>query len=205
MAIGDAYATTAQYKAQTGKTGTADDTSLTSSLLAVSRVIDRACRRSRTGFNKDSAPVVRDFNPEWADPVLRVGDVVSVTAITVDTALAGTYATTVASGDYELLPLNSADGPEAKPYDEIGLLPWSTTLKQWVPGQRVRVNAVWGWNAVPAAITNACIELTAILRLESPRGTNTVNELNQVLSTSRAAQNILAALMETYAAPPGMW
>jgi len=204
MAIGDAYATAAQYKAQTGKTGSADDTPLGLALTAVSRVIDRACRRSRTGFNKDAAAVIREFNPDFSSAVLPVGDLVSVTAITVDTALAGTYATTVAETDYELLPLNAADGPEVRPYDEIGLLPWSASLKLWVPGQRVKVNAVWGWNAVPAAITTACIELTAILRLESPRGTNTINELNQVLSTSRVAQNILAELIETYARPPGV-
>lgn len=201
MAIGDAYATVAQYKAQTGKSGAGDDVPLARSLLAVTHLINKKLRRP-AGFNKDAAAVARVFRPRHDDSVLDVPDLVSVAAIGIDAGSTGLFDTVLKVADYELLPFNADDGPESRPYDQIGLLSWRSRTR-WIAGQRVEVTAVWGWPAVPDAIVDACIELTAILRVESPRATNTVNELDQVLSTSRVAQNILSELMAPYGRLPG--
>ena len=204
MAIGDAYATPAEYKDQKEKTSPDDDLAIARELLAVSRMIDRSLGRP-AGFNKDAAPVARVFVPQKNSPVLRVDDLASIPVstgeIAIDTDSAGTYVTELVTADYELLPLNAATGPEARPYRQIGLLSWRDRT-QWAAGQRVRVTAIWGWPAVPSAIVAATIELTGILRMESPRATNRVNEIGQVLSTSRSAQNILGDLLDTYRALP---
>lgn len=202
MAIGDAYATVAEYKTQKDKTSAADDTALTRELLAVSRMIDRTLRRP-AGFNKDAAAVARVYRVRQTDPILDVDDLVSVSAIGIDVNASGAYDTALVAADYELLPFNAADGPEARPYEQIGLLSWRSRT-QWVAGQRVQITGVWGWPAVPAAIVAATIELTAILRVESPRATNRVNEVNVFVSTSRAAQDIVGNLMATYAPLPGV-
>ena len=200
MAIGDAYATSAQYKEQRDKTSAADDTALTRELMAVSRMIDRTLGRP-AGFNKDASAVARVFATRWNDAILDVDDYVSISAIGIDADHTGVYDTALVVADWESLPLNSAAGPEARPYNKIRLLPWrDRTL--WTPSERVQVTAIWGWPAVPSAIIAATIELTAILRMESPRATNRVTEMNQVIGTSRAAQNILAELMDAYKTLP---
>ena len=65
MAITDAYALAADYKARVEKTGTADDTEIDSVLLAVSRLIDRETSRF---FTRDVAVVARVYDGSLAVP-----------------------------------------------------------------------------------------------------------------------------------------
>lgn len=217
VAIGDAYATAAEYRAVVNMSDTSEDaTTIARDLLAVSRYIEQELGRV-AGFNKDASAVDRIYMPrgrvrygyaEAENPwlasngtrVLDVDDIVSVTSIKVDQDIDDTFSLTLATTDYELLPRNAADGPEARPYRQIELTPWGTQ-SVWRPGARVKVNAVFGWPAVPSAIKDATIQLTAILRLQSPRATNRVNEMNQSLSTSRVAQEIVAGLLAAYLDP----
>lgn len=203
MAIVDAYATAAQYKAQTGKTSAADDTTLERQLLAVSRMVDRKLGRAAGSFNKDASAVVRLFRPATTRGVLDVDEFVSITSVELDTGYDGLYSTLLAGTAYELLPWNAADGPEANPYTQIGLYPWGSRTS-WAEGERVKVTAVWGWPAVPAGIITATIELTAILRIESGRATSAINEMDQVISMSRVGQSIIAELLDTYRRLPGV-
>ena len=58
----------------------------------------------------------------------------------------------------------------------------------------------FGWPSVPSAIERACVQLTGILRLETPRATRSVNiGTETTLETSRQAQEIVSALMNVYA------
>ena len=196
MAIGDAYATAALYRAETGASGAGSDTAILRDLTAVSRFLDRACDRP-AGFNKDASAVERLFIPRRTTRSLLVNDLVSVSAITIDEGMDNAYSRTLASTDYELRPLNAADGPQANPYTEVYATEWGV-LAAWSGGVRVKISAVWGWPAVPEAIQAACIHLTAVLRLESPRATSSMNEMQQVVSTSRAAQNILGEIVHVY-------
>lgn len=194
MAIGDAYATVAEYVASTGKLTGDDDVSVLRALNSASRLIDRVTGRV---FNKDAAAVDRIYIPSATRTELHVDDLVSVTGITVDDGMNGQYTATLSASDYELWPLNAADGPEAWPYTGILATPWGTR-GSWAKGVRVKVNGIFGWPSVPAGIVAATIELAAILRMESPRATNTINELNQVIGTSRMAQSIVGELVNTY-------
>lgn len=101
----------------------------------------------------------------------------------------------MAAADYRLLPLNAI--VEGEPYRQIQATTWGSQYR-WSAAYGIEITAFWGWPAVPDAIVTATIELTAILRLESPRATNRINELDQVVSTSRAAQNILGELLHVY-------
>lgn len=213
MAVGDAYATKAQYKAVFAKTTAANDAEIDRDLLAVSRTIERELKRF---FNVDVADVARDYwaptgggqvMPEAENPwryckgsrELDIDDLVSLTSVLVDDNGDGTPETAyTVNSDFLLTPLNAPDGPEARPYLTLVLPEWSSK-QAWPPGRLVRVTGKFGWPAVPKAIERACIELCGILRLESPRATNRIQEgMDAVIGTSRAAQTIITDLRRYY-------
>lgn len=195
MAIGSAYATAIQYRAVTGKTDTAQDADILTDLTAVSRHIEGILGRF---FNVDVADVARIYIPDKTADTLSVDDLSAApTTVEVDADDDGTYSTTLAATDFELLPLNAAKGPEAWPYNEIRMTPWGD-YSYFYKGYRVRVTAKWGWPAVPEAVQRATIHLTAILRLETPRATNRIVELGEAIEASPAAQGILRNLAGQY-------
>ncbi len=192
MAIDSAYASAAEYRASIDKVDTSEDAEVLVDLTTVSRYIEH---RTTRFFNKDAAAVARIYQPKWPD-ALEVDDVVSITTVKVDADLDGTYETTLTAGtDYELLPRNAADGPEPGPY---------TTLKRltgaWLPSSRVEVTAVFGWPSVPGPVKAACIHLTAILRLETPRAQAQVTDLGQIVSINPQARGLIENLILDYGA-----
>jgi len=183
---------------------------------------------SANRFTKDSSPQSRIFAPtldrarsrrfgirgfsrrdDWAESenpwfyggfarMLNVDDFVSVSEIAIDQNLTGSFDLVLASNDYELLPRNALQGGEPRPYTQIGLTEWGTH-GGWIVGSRVRVTGIWGWPAIPQAIVRATVQLTAILRLESPRATRTVTDLGQVTGMSRIGADIVNDLVSNYA------
>jgi hypothetical protein len=191
VALGDSYATAAEYRTQTGKTGTASDALVLSQLKAVSRYLDRALVRP-LGFNKDGTAAVRVY-VMGRGHILDIDDHVSVSSVEIGDKWSGDYQTALATTAYALLPRNAALGPESRPYRQIEFL---TTN----PGfdSLVRVTGIGGWNAVPDAIKIATIELAAIFRIESARATSSINEMQQLVSTSKEAKGILAGITSAY-------
>lgn len=179
-----------------------DELELERQLKAVSRYIEH-----RTGqfFTKDAAAVVRVFRPEVSTSELWLGTNLAAnpTQIRLDTGNDGTYATTLSSTNWELWPLNAADGPEPRPYRRIDLVPWGT-YTSFAAGQRVEVTAQWGWPSVPEAVRQACIHLTAILRIESPRATSSVDELGRTVGMSAQASGIINDLLAAYPRIPAV-
>lgn len=185
MALGDAYATAAEYQAvATSDAGTTN--AINSDLQAVSRWLDRKLGRF---FNSDANVVTRTYvakahrltggRPvDWAESenpwlyggysrFLEVDDIATLNGleIKIDTNNDGVFSdeTALAITDYEMHPLNAELGPEPKPYERVVIPTWSSS-SGFAGGQRVQVNAVFGWANVPAAIKAATIELTATLR-----------------------------------------
>lgn len=222
MAVSDAYATAAEYRAQLLKTDTGSDAQVLADLKAISRYIDRCVGRF---FTKDAAVVARTFVPPnslrqpfsnpplgWAESEnpyrwgvwsrhLAVDDIADTTGleIVIDSDRSGTFTETpLATTDYELWPLNAAKGPEPEPYTSIVLPSWSTCMG-FPFGVRVRVTAIWGWPEVPPAINRATCQLTAILRLESPRATSRVTEVGEVIGMSKIGMEIVTDLKRVYA------
>lgn len=216
MALGDPYASPQEYRATKDKPTTADDLDLDRQLRAVSRYIDRALGRT-LGFNREDEDSQHIYLPratkgpyrdDWAESenpwkygnltrVLDIDDLVSLTSVELDESRTGVFSQTLDAADFELLPRGAASRPEPEPYSRIELTTWGSQWG-WPRGTQVRVTGKFGWPAIPSAIVDATIELTAILRIETPRATSQVNELNQVLSTSRAAQGIIESLLSVY-------
>ena len=190
MAVGDAYATAAEYRAAIDKVDTSEDAEVLIDLTSVTRHVEK--RLAGRFFTKDAAAVVRIYKPKYPD-ILEVDDIVSVTSIKVDADLDGTYETTLTTSEYELLPRNAGDGSEPSPYTSIGRLSGS-----WSTSSRVEVTAVFGWPAVPAAIKSAVIQLTAMLRLETPRAQSQVSDLGAVISVNASARNLIDNLIVDY-------
>jgi len=200
MAVSDSYATAATYRGLISKSDTGEDAEILTDLTAISRYMERKLGRF---FTTDAANVERTYQSQLYSnqpKSLFIDDLVSVDHIKVDTDDDGSFSDedAWASTDYELLPRNAADGPEAGPYTEIFIPSWST--KDLWGNHRVEVKGKFGWPAVPSAIEQACVQLTGILRLETPRATRTVNVgAETVLETSRMAQDIVTHLMAVYA------
>lgn len=215
MAVTDPYCSVALYRQIVTKTDAGDDAVIDGDLRAVSRLIDRWTGRF---FGQDAAAVARvyavplDPNLAYRDPFfvtpwnapassrpIEVDDVATATGLLVrtDTNQDGTFpGPDWATTDYLLEPTNAGVGPEPAPYTRIVLPSWSAQSP--APGERVRVTAVWGWPAVPDAVVRACAHLTGILRLETPRATSRVDEMGQVVNTSREAQSIVRDLVKAY-------
>lgn len=197
MAITDAYATAAEYRAGANKDDTSEDADILLDLTAMSRYLER---RIGMFFTKDAAAVLRVYDPRVAGATLETDPIVSVTSIKVDADRDGSFAdsTAWATTDYELLPRNAALGPEVKPYDRIFIPAWSTQ-PLFTPGTRVQVEAVFGWAAVPEAIKRATIHLTAFLRLETPAAARSVIDTGELIEASPHMRSIITNLMREYA------
>jgi len=196
MAIDSPYAIASEYRTVTGRTDTGADAQILLDLTAVSRYLEGRLERF---FNNDLAVVQRTYIPTVTSDTLRVDDLAfAPTIIALDTEGDGTYASTLAATDYELLPVNAAVGPEPRPWTQIRILPWSDDYSTFTKDERVRLTARWGWPAVPGAIKQATIHLTAILRLETPRATNRVVELGDAIEASPEAQHIIRQLTDNY-------
>jgi hypothetical protein len=131
-------------------TDTADDVLKLLALEAASRAIDRTCNRP---FTIAGVAAARYFTPFLRDGRYTVGidDVVDTAGITVeiDTGGVGTY---VASTAYHLAPRNAP--AQERPYTEI-IFDAGTYAP--IREDSVRVTAAWGWDAIPATITNATL------------------------------------------------
>jgi hypothetical protein len=198
MAITDAYATAANYRAVITKSDTAEDAEVLEDLTAISRYLDIELGRF---FTQDAAAVARNyFPPAGSGKLLLTNDIASTTGLVVlaDDDEDGTAETTVAATDYRLHPQNAELDPEAKPWRGLMLNNWGD-VGSWVVGRLYEVTAIYGWPAVPQAIERATIHLAAILRLESPRATRRIAEgFNEAFESSDQAQNILADLKTKY-------
>jgi hypothetical protein len=200
MAITDAYASAATYRAVLDKSDTAEDAEILTDLTAVSRYIERKIGRFFTTDASNVSRIYRATRYSQDPKSLFIDDLVSVNSIKVDTDDDGSFSDedAWASTDYELYPLNAADGPEPAPYTKLFIPSWST--KDLWGQHRVEVNGKFGWPAIPSAIERGCVHLTGILRLESPRATRQVNiGMESVLETSRQGQEIINELVLAYA------
>jgi hypothetical protein len=200
LAVTDAYASAATYRGLISKTDTGEDAEILTDLTAISRYMERRLGRFFTTDADNVNRVYQAVQYSNQPKSLFIDDLVTVDHIKVDTDDDGSFGdeSAWATTDYELRPRNAADGPEPGPYTEVFIPPWSS--KDLWGQHRVEIGGKFGWPAVPSAIEQACVQLTGILRLETPRATRSVNVgAETVLETSRQAQEIVMALMTVYA------
>lgn len=217
MAVTDAYATAAEYRAELSKSTTTDDAQILVGLTAISRYIDKRLGRF---FTKDASDVARVYMPrstgvpvrnDWAESEnpwrygglarqLYIDDLSAApTTIKIDQDRDGVFSdeTALASTEYELLPRNADKGSEPMPFTCIELTAWGST-NYFPTGCRVEVTGKFGWPSVPPAIKAACIHLGGILRLETSRATRSVSDVGTVVEASPEGQNLISDLIRNY-------
>jgi hypothetical protein len=148
--IGSLYSTVATLKTRLSISDTTDDTTLGLVLDGVCRAIDGHCGQS---FYKDSAASVRYYTAVDKHTVF-VDPLVSVTTLATDGDVDRTYSTTWAATDYDLMPANAAS--RDRPYTWIEMAP-DGDYNFPTRSLGVKLTAVYGWPAVPAAVSEAAL------------------------------------------------
>ena len=203
MAITDAYATAAQYKAArriTDDTAPNTDAEILDDLKAVAHgILDAHLGRF---FTVDVSDQKREIELDREMPdrsYLEIPDLsTNPTTVKIDSANDRTYATLLASSDFIMMPRNAALGPEPEPFMGIQLIPSGDFSNWFQGGVTVEIDGTWGWPAVPPAIRAANIELCAILRLQGQRATTTINESGEGVTLSNDAMRIIRDLQAKY-------
>lgn len=157
--LGKLYCPIEALKSRIGlaTTHTTTNFELHAACFSASRWVEQYCDRH---FYRTTSQV-RTFEPwDWRCLTLPAfNDLVSVTSLKADTSGDGSYATTWATTDYQLLPYNPAAAPEQRPYDELRAIasntfPW---WSNWSTRRRdtVQITGIWGWPKVPVAVKQA--------------------------------------------------
>ena len=144
------YSTVATLKTRLSISDTTDDTTLGLILTGVCRAIDGHCGQR---FYMDSSASVRYFTAQDKHTVF-VDPLVSVTTLATDSTLDRTYAQAWAATDYDLMPSN-ASGRD-RPYTWIETAP-DGDYNFPTRALGVKLTAVWGWPAVPSAVSEAAL------------------------------------------------
>lgn len=204
MTITNGYATLSQIKnadrLNISTSDTASDTTLEGIITAVSRSIDRECSRY---FYKSTAHEVRYFTPRETNRAF-IGDVVSVTALYTDN-LSGdrTYPYTWSSTDYDLFPYNAAATSEQEPYRFIDVAPRGQYLFPRNLAKGIKLDAVFGWNSVPAAVTEACLLWSErwFKRYKTPLGVSAMTALGEMQVKAPPPDPDVMDLLQNYKVP----
>ena len=163
------YCTVDQLKAALRITDSGDDRLLTNAMDAASRFVDGYCHRD---FAAASGTATKDYIPSGLMERLPILDATTVVSVKIDDDLDGSFATTLVAGvDYQLEPVNSELSGLDWPYTSI--VPIEDGYWPIEYGRKtVRVEATYGWPAVPAAVEQATLMQASRLfaRLDSPLG-----------------------------------
>lgn len=207
VTITHGYTDLATFKAYMGIAVSTLDDQLSMAINAASRSIDNYCQRR---FWLDASAVARTYVPQTLTSIEfddDIGDASSV-IIKTDASGDGSFETTWAASDYELLPVNAAFAfPEAEPWTAIRAVgtktfPW--LVNTWLTRlDRVQITAKWGWPAVPDAVTQSCLIKAARLfhRKDSPQGIAGFGEFGPVRLT-RSEDADVVGLLNPYRRTP---
>jgi hypothetical protein len=169
---------------------TSDDVRLQRALDAAMRQIDLATGRSFT-----LTTATKQFYPTNTS-LVDVLDLVSVTSLKTDTSGNGSFTTTFASTDYQLLPLNEPR------FQQVVTVP--TSSQAFILGRLVQIAGSWGYvdagGAPPADIRQACLLLASryVTRKSAPLG---ILETMGAFSKLSASDPDVAALLRRYLLP----
>lgn len=193
MAITNGYASLAEVRAALYNdpvtASTAQDSAIETAVQAVSRQIDGWCGRR---FWKNTTDEVRIFTPD-DHGMLFTDDIVSVTTLKTDDDADGTFETSWLSSDYALAPLNAA--LRGKPYTMICTKPNGTHSFPHVYSG-VEITGVFGWNAVPDPIKEACILQTIRIfkRPDAPFGVAGIGDMGTAVRVMKFDPDVQALI-----------
>jgi hypothetical protein len=175
MALTNAYATLAQVKGALRITDSVDDSLLEMAIESASRLIDGYTYR----YFYNAGTATRNFAAEDSY-LVNIDDLVSISELKSTDEIGSEYTTWLAT-DYQLQPVNGKQDGLNIPYTSI--LAVDDKLFNTLGSQAlVRITGVWGWSAVPIAITQATIIQSSRIykRLDSPLGVAGFGDLGAI-------------------------
>lgn len=183
MAITNGYATLVEIKAaMTSGMGTSQDTVIERVVMAVSRSIDKHCRRRFYGVSE-----TRYYTPVDRAK-LDIDDLGTSGSVTITTDEDGdrTYETSWASTDYDLWPYNAA------PYLEVHVTPQGNNAWPVKVAKSVKIAGVFGYQngtsaSAPKDVREACIIQTTRIfhRKDNPYGVAGNAEMGQLIQIAK--------------------
>ena len=165
MAITNGYASLNQIKAAVGISDSVDDALLEMAVESASRQIDSYTER----YFYNAGTAVKIFAP-LDNYVCETEDFITLSKVEISED-GETFDTELAATDWQAEPLNGRAGGLATSYYQIRAI--ENYLFPYMGGEAtVRCTGVWGWSAVPIAITQATVILGSRIfkRLDSPLG-----------------------------------
>lgn len=196
------YATTAQLRRRVGIDDGFEDDLFDSALVAASRTIDQWCGRR---FWQDDDVSTRPIPAEWVSRWridLGGWDISTTTGLLVSTDSTddGVYETSLTLGThFQTEPLSSFS-PSGEAWPVTGLRVITAGGEYFPCGYgrpTVQVTARWGWPAVPAPVTQACLALAA--DIYKSKDVSFGSGGNGFLGTFEVSQNLMAsALLAPY-------
>lgn len=176
MALLDAYATAAEYRARTDKTGTGDDDDILEQLKSTARLLERSLGVAPGSFNSTGTSVVRYFTPVFSAECLFIDEderqnfliSVDTDGLAIDTGQNGAYDTTIdPSGEawIVLIPRNASG--LSLPYTGarvLGHVSGASFARFPEVPYALKVTGVWGHSAVPDIIRELNVKLTRDIR-----------------------------------------
>jgi hypothetical protein len=188
------YATLAAFKSAVGITDTTDDDALQAVLDATDLLINNYCD-TKVGFGQTSTQV-RYYTTNSLLYVLT-DPIVSISELRVDITGLGGYDQVWDSSQYILAPRNAPlDG---RPYTEI-----DTNINQVrvfpTTYSAIKVTGIFGWPAVPAAVTQAAIQQAGAVWASrtAPFGVIGSQDMGNMIRMSRALHPEAQVLLEPY-------
>ena len=190
------YCTLSDLKASMRITDNIDAALLNTAIESASRWIDGWCQRS---FPVASGTATRDFVPSGRFEPLYIDDATSIVSVKIDDDLDYSFTTLLrADVDYQKEPVRGTADGLPFPYFRLILVEdgyWPV----WEGRASVRVEATFGWAAVPEAVKQATILQAARLytRLSSPAGVVSFGDMGAV-RISRFVDPDVEMLLQPY-------
>lgn len=163
-----AYCSLSDLKSALTISDAVDDQRLSAVINAASGWIDSYCGRN---FTVASGTATKDYAPTGRLEVLPIDDATSIVQVSIDDDLDGSFAEVLLTADWQAEPLNGQANGVTFPYNRIR--PIEDGYWPMFRGQKtVRVQATFGWAAVPDQVNLACVLQAARLfkRFDSPLG-----------------------------------
>lgn len=204
MAVTDAYATAADYRARVGKSDVSEDGVILAQLTAISRYIDGKTQRY---YGQDTTVTTVVYDTDGRETLRLHDDIATTTGLIVKADLDGDYdwdepdETLTINTHFWLDDADAPYGSEVRPYTRVRLIPDNGRLTTFPTQYRsVSITATRGWPAVPAAIKEATVALTRQLRDIQHSGlTLTLENLDAQIRVTPEASRIVEDLVRVYA------
>lgn len=190
------YCSLSDVKAAMSISDTVDDTLLSGVIEAASRFIDGYCGRD---FTVAAGTATRDYAPTGRYEPLLIDDASTIVSVKIDDDLDYSFGTTLTTDDWQAEPLNSRAAGQAWVYTRLRPLEDG----YWPLDRRgratVRVQATFGWSAVPQGVKQAAILQSSRLfaRYDSPLGVAGFGDLGIVRVSYRVDPDV-ALLLDPY-------